>query len=131
LKKDFDKYFDEVIGTLQLTKVERNRYKESLKNSITRWRIKGLLGKDEIPDTGGKLIWDWKMSQDKDMVVQMVNSLSKRIFNYRRKIFGLKDSGVSKAYISYMINELMKEGMPIYYPDYELIDRFFTGGEIE
>ena len=25
----------------------------------------------------------------------------------------------------------MKEGMPIYYPDYELIDRFFTGGEIE
>jgi hypothetical protein len=30
-----------------------------------------------------------------------------------------------------MINELMKEGMPIFYPDYELIDRFFRGGEIE
>ena len=128
---DFDKYFNEVVGTIQLSKVERNRYKESLRNTIKRWEIKGIISENELPDVNGKLIWDWKMSQDKDMVVQMVNSLSKRIFNYRRKIFGLKDSGVSKAYISYMINELMKEGMPIYYPDYELIDRFFTGGEIE
>ncbi|MBT7755586.1 MAG: hypothetical protein HN726_05355 [Candidatus Magasanikbacteria bacterium] len=129
--KNFDKYFDEIIGTLQITRVERERYKESLKNSITRWRIKGLLGKDEIPDTGGKLIWNWKMSQDKDMVIQMVSSVSKRIFNYRRKIFGLKDTGPNKTYIAHMVNELMKEGMPIFYPNPELIDRFFRDGEIE
>jgi|TARA_B100001964_G_scaffold225397_1_gene273178 hypothetical protein len=131
VKKNFDKYFNEIIGTLQITKVERKRYEESLKNTITRWRIKGLLGEDELPDTGGKLIWEWKMSQDKEMVIQMVNSVSKRIFNYRRKIFGLKDTGQNKSYIAHMVNEMMKEGMPIFYPTPELIDRFFTGGEIE
>ena len=107
--KDFDKYFDEIIGTLQITRVERERYKESLKNSITRWRIKGLLGKDEIPDTGGKLIWDWKMSQDKDMVVQMVNSVSKRIFNYRRKIFGLKIWSTEKIKVKKKIRKRKKD----------------------
>ena len=79
----------------------------------------------------GTLIWEWKMSQDKEMVIQMVNSVSKRIFNYRRKIFGLKDTGQNKSYIAHMVNEMMKEGMPIFYPTPELIDRFFTGGEIE
>ena len=29
MKKDFDEYFDEVIGTLQLTKNERIKYKNS------------------------------------------------------------------------------------------------------
>ena len=131
MKKNFDKYFNEIIGTLQITKVERKRYEESLKNTITRWRIKGLLGEDELPDTGGKLIWEWKMSQDKEMVIQMVNSVSKRIFNYRRKIFGLKDTGQNKSYIAHMVNEMMKEGMPIFYPTPELIDKFFRGEGIQ
>ena len=128
---DFDKYFNEVVGTIQLSKVERNRYKESLRNTIKRWEIKGIISENELPDVNGKLIWDWKMSQDKDMVIQMVKSLEKRIFNYRRKIFGLVGSNPNSTYIAYMVNELMKEGMPLFYPNRELIDRFFNGGEIE
>ncbi|MBT6936930.1 MAG: hypothetical protein HN982_05035 [Candidatus Marinimicrobia bacterium] len=128
---DFDKYFNEVVGTIQLSKVERNRYKESLRNTIKRWEIKGIISENELPDVNGKLIWDWKMSQDKDMVIQMVESLSKRIFNYRRKIFGLKDTSPNKTYISHYVNELMKEGMPISYPNQKLIDKFFSGEKIE
>lgn len=129
--KDFDEYFDEVIGTLQLTNVERKNYLKSLRNTLKRWELKGIIQKGELPDVNSDLIWDWKMSQDKEMVIQMVNSLEKRIFNYRRKIFGLKRSNPSSTYISHMVNELMKEGMPLFYPNRELIDRFFNGGKIE
>ncbi|MBT7786994.1 hypothetical protein HN743_02915 [Candidatus Woesearchaeota archaeon] len=128
---DFEKYFKEIIGTLQLTRIERKTYLESLKNTLKRWEIKGIIQKGEIPDVNSDLIWDWKMSQDKDMVIQMVKSLEKRIFNYRRKIFGLVGSNPNSTYIAYMVNELMKEGMPLFYPNRELIDRFFNGGEIE
>jgi len=128
---DFEKYFKEIIGTLQLTRIERKTYLESLKNTLKRWEIKGIIQKGEIPDVNSDLIWDWKMSQDKDMVIQMVKSLEKRIFNYRRKIFGLVGSNPNSTYIAYMVNELMKEGMPLFYPNRELIDRFFKGGEIE
>mgnify|MGYP003962418587 FL=1 len=128
---DFEKYFKEIIGTLQLTRIERKTYLESLKNTLKRWEIKGIIQKGEIPDVNSDLIWDWKMSQDKDMVIQMVKSLEKRIFNYRRKIFGLVGSNPNSTYIAYMVNELMKEGMPIFYPNPELIDRFFRDGEIE
>lgn len=128
---DFNKYFKEIIGTLQLTQVERKTYLESLKNTLKRWEIKGIIQKGELPDVDSDLIWDWKMSQDKEMVIQMVKSLEKRIFNYRRKIFGLVGSSPQQEYIAYMVNELMKEGMPLFYPNRELIDRFFKGGEIE
>ena len=128
---DFEKYFKEIIGTLQLTRIERKTYLESLKNTLKRWEIKVIIQKGEIPDVNSDLIWDWKMSQDKDMVIQMVKSLEKRIFNYRRKIFGLVGSNPNSTYIAYMVNELMKEGMPLFYPNRELIDRFFNGGEIE
>jgi len=128
---DFEKYFKEIIGTLQLTRIERKTYLESLKNTLKRWEIKGIIQKGEIPDVNSDLIWDWKMSQDKDMVIQMVESLSKRIFNYRRKIFGLKDTSPNKTYISHYVNELMKEGMPISYPNQKLIDKFFSGEKIE
>ena len=131
MKKDFDDYFDEVIGTLQLTKNERIKYKDSLRYTLKRWEIKGLIEKGELPDVDSDLIWDWKMAQDKEMVIQMVKSLEKRIFNYRRKIFGLKGTNPNSTYITHMVNELMKEGMPIFYPNRELIDRFFKGGEIE
>jgi len=128
---DFNKYFKEIIGTLQLTQVERKTYLESLKNTLKRWEIKGIIQKGELPDVDSDLIWDWKMAQDKEMVIQMVKSLEKRIFNYRRKIFGLKGTNPNSTYITHMVNELMKEGMPIFYPNRELIDRFFKGGEIE
>ena len=131
MKKDFDEYFDEVIGTLQLTKNERKKYKESLINTLKRWELKGLIEEGELPERGTKRIQEWMMDMDKSMVVQMVGSVEKRIMNYRRKIFGLVGTSPQKQYIAYMVNEMMKEGMPIHYLNQEVIDKFFTGEGIE
>ena len=131
MKKDFDEYFDEVIGTLQLTKNERIKYKKSLMNTLKRWELKGLIEEGELPERGSKRIQEWMMDMDKSMVIQMVGSLEKRIFNYRRKIFGLVGSTPQKEYIAYMVNEMMKEGMPILYLNQDVIDKFFTGEAIE
>ncbi len=131
MKKDFDDYFDEVIGTLQLTKNERIKYKKSLMNTLKRWEIKGLIEEGELPERGTKRIQEWMMDMDKSMVVQMVGSVEKRIMNYRRKIFGLVGTSPQKQYIAYMVNEMMKEGMPIHYLNQEVIDKFFTGEGIE
>ena len=131
MKKDFDEYFDEVIGTLQLTKNERIKYKKSLMNTLKRWEIKGLIEKDELPERSSKRIQEWMMDMDKGMVIQMVGSVEKRIMNYRRKIFGLVGTSPQKQYIAYMVNEMMKEGMPIHYLNQEVIDKFFTGEGIE
>ena len=131
MKKDFDDYFDEVIGTLQLTKNERIKYKDSLRYTLKRWEIKGLIEKGELPGRASKRIQEWMMDMDKSMVVQMVGSIEKRIMNYRRKIFGLVGSSPQKQYIAYMVNEMMKEGMPIHYLNQDVIDKFFTGEGIE
>ena len=131
MKKDFDEYFDEVIGTLQLTKNERIKYKDSLRYTLKRWEIKGLIEKGELPERASKRIQEWMMDMDKSMVIQMVGSVEKRILNYRRKIFGLVGSSPQKQYIAYMVNEMMKEGMPIHYLNQEVIDKFFTGEGIE
>ena len=131
MKKDFDDYFDEVIGTLQLTKNERIKYKKSLMNTLKRWELKGLIEEGELPERGSKRIQEWMMDMDKSMVVQMVGSVEKRIMNYRRKIFGLVGTSPQKQYIAYMVNEMMKEGMPIHYLNQEVIDKFFTGEGIE
>jgi hypothetical protein len=131
MKKDFDDYFDEVIGTLQLTKNERIKYKDSLRYTLKRWEIKGLIEKGELPERASKRIQEWMMDMDKSMVVQMVGSIEKRIMNYRRKIFGLVGSSPQQEYIAYMVNEMMKEGMPIHYLNQEVIDKFFTGEGIE
>ena len=131
MKKDFDDYFDEVIGTLQLTKNERIKYKKSLMNTLKRWELKGLIEEGELPERGSKRIQEWMMDMDKSMVIQMVGSLEKRIFNYRRKIFGLVGTTPQKEYIAYMVNEMMKEGMPIRYLNQEVIDKFFRGEGIQ
>ena len=131
MKKDFDDYFDEVIGTLQLTKNERIKYKDSLRYTLKRWEIKGLIEKGELPERASKRIQEWMMDMDKSMVVQMVGSVEKRIMNYRRKIFGLVGTSPQKQYIACMVNEMMKEGMPIHYLNQEVIDKFFTGEGIE
>jgi len=131
MKKDFDDYFDEVIGTLQLTKNERIKYKKSLMNTLKRWELKGLIEEGELPERTSRRIQEWMMDMDKSMVVQMVGSVEKRIMNYRRKIFGLVGTSPQKQYIAYMVNEMMKEGMPIHYLNQEVIDKFFTGEGIE
>lgn len=130
--KEFEDYFSQVIGKgFNFTRNELEQLKWSLNNTIKRWRIKGIVGKDELPDTGSKLIWSWKMSVDKDQTTKMVKSISKRINNYRRKMFGTKDNGANEPYIAHMVDIMMREGFPIRYPDQELIDRFFRGGDLE
>ena len=131
MKKDFDEYFDEIIGTLQLTKVEKKKYKTSLIATLKRWEIKGLIEEGELPERSSRRIQEWMMDMDKSMVIQMVGSVEKRIMNYRRKIFGLVGSSPQQEYIAYMVNEMMKEGMPIHYLNQEVIDKFFTGEGIE
>ena len=131
MKKDFDDYFDEVIGTLQLTKNERIKYKDSLRYTPKRWEIKGLIEKGELPERASKRIQEWMMDMDKSMVIQMVGSIEKRILNYRRKIFGLVGTSPQKQYIAYMVNEMMKEGMPIHYLNQDVIDKFFKGDPID
>ena len=131
MKKDFDEYFDEVIGTLQLTKNERIKYKDSLIYTLKRWEIKGLIEEGELPERASRRIQEWMMDMDKSMVIQMVGSVEKRIMNYRRKIFGLVGSSPQQEYIAYMVNEMMKEGMPIHYLNQDVIDKFFTGDPID
>ena len=79
MKKDFDEYFDEIIGTLQLTRVEKKKYKTSLKATLKRWEIKGLIERGELPERSSRRIQEWMMDMDKGMVIQMVGSLEKRI----------------------------------------------------
>ena len=113
------------------TKVEKKKYKTSLKATLKRWEIKGLIERGELPERSSRRIQEWMMDMDKGMVIQMVGSLEKRIMNYRRKIFGLVGTTPQKEYIAYMVNEMMKEGMPIRYPNQDVIDKFFRGEGIE
>ena len=130
--KDFDKWVSDVIGKgMNFTPKEKDNIKENLKNTLSRWRMKGLIGKDELPEEGSEIIWEWKRDHDKDMIIKLVRKLNNSIVNYRRKVFGLKGGMVSEAHISHIVNELMKEGMPIFYPNRELIDKFFKGEPIE
>jgi hypothetical protein len=129
---EFEDWFSRVIGKgFNFTRVELDNMKYSMKYSIQRWRVKGLVGDNELPDTGGRLVWSWKMSFDKQQTINLVKSLSKRISNYRRKMFGMKDGGMNEPYIAHMVDLMMREGMPIRYPDQEMIERFFQGGDLE
>ena len=132
MKKDFDNWVKDVIGRgMNFTPNERGRIKKNLKNTLYRWRMKGLIGKDELPDTDSEIIWEWKRDHDKTMVMKLIKKMNSTIVNYRRKVFGLKGGMVSETHISHIVNELMKEGMPIFYPNRELIDKFFRGEPIE
>ena len=132
MKKDFDNWVKDVIGRgMNFTPNERGRIKENLKNTLYRWRMKGLIGKDKLPAADSEIIWEWKRDHDKDMIIKLVRKLNNSIVNYRRKVFGSKGGAVSHVYIAHMLNLMMKEGMPIFYPNYELIDKFFRGVAIK
>lgn len=124
--KGFDELFNDVVGKLQLTTKERAEYKSSLKNSIKRWRIKGELKPDELPDKNHDLVWSWRVQQDKEMLNQLADSLSKRTKHYKRKVFGLKDVPADNRMFRYLIQEFLKEGFRVSYPDRNKIDEFFT-----
>jgi len=130
--KEFDKRVSDVIGKgMNFTPKEKDNIKENLTNTLSRWRLKGLIGKDELPGVGSEIIWEWKRDHDKTMIIKLVKRMNSTIVNYRRKVFGLKGGMVSEAHISHIVNELMKEGMPIFYPNRDLIDKFFKGEPIE
>ena len=124
--KEFDTLFKDVVSKLQLTTRENARYKSSLKNSIKRWRIKGLLEPNELPDKNHDLVWEWRVEQDKEMVNQMAYALANRGKNYKRKVFGLKNSQLNQGYFRVMIQQLLKEGFTLQYPDQKSVDEFFT-----
>ena len=84
MKKDFDEYFDEAIGTLQLTKNERIKYKDSLMNTLKRWELKGLIEEGELPERGTRRIQEWMMDMDKCLVIEMVGSLYRELPFQRR-----------------------------------------------
>lgn len=124
--KGFQELFDDIVKNLQLTEREKADYKSSLKNSIKRWRIKGLLRPDELPDKNHELVWSWRVQQDKQMINQMSESLANRTENYKRKIFGLKNVSANSRMFRHLIQEMLKEGFRIDYPDDKLIEEFFT-----
>ena len=114
-----DKVVREVDG---LTTLERKLYREAFDNEVKRLKIEGLLGKNELPNE--KQIDEWKISMDKNMIIRLCKSVHKRIFNYRRKIFGMS-SIASDVMVGYMINEMMKELIEIRYSDLQSRDKFF------
>ena len=114
-----DKVVKEVDG---LTTLERKLYREAFDNEVKRLKLEGLLGKNELPNE--KQIDDWKISMDKNMIIRLCKSVHKRIFNYRRKIFGMS-SIASDVMVGYMINEMMKELIEIRYSDLQSRERFF------
>ena len=96
--KEFEEYFKRVVGKgFNFTRKELDDMKYSLKYSIQRWRIKGLVDKNELPDSGGRLIWSWKMTFDKEQTIKMVKSISKRINNY--SISAIQPSGICGSLI--------------------------------
>lgn len=129
---EFEEYFSKVIGKgFNFSPKELEQLKWSLKNTIQRWRVKKIVGKDELPDTGGKLIWSWKMSMDKHFTTDIVKAITRYIKNKQRKMFGLKNSHLHEPYIAHMIDVMMREGLTISYPDQEMIERFFDGGNLD
>lgn len=105
-----------------LTTLERKMYRLSFDNEVKRLRLEGSLGENELPNE--KQIDDWKISMDKNMIIKLCKSVHKRIFNYRRKIYGMS-SIASDVMVGYMINEMMKELIEIRYSDLESRDKFF------
>jgi len=124
------KLIEETIGKLQLTKNERQKYEKNLVNTIKLWRIDGRLGEDDVPEHTDRLTTEWMMEMDKMMLSQMSDSLTKRMKNYRRKIWGLKNLPVSQ-YIRMKVDEMVKEGMPLFYTNQDALDRFFNSDSEE
>jgi len=83
-----------------LTTLERKMYRLSFDNEVKRLRLEGSLGENELPNE--KQIDDWKISMDKNMIIKLCKSVHKRIFNYRRKIYGMS-SIASDVMVGYMI----------------------------
>ena len=85
-----------------------------------------MLRPDELPDMNHDLVWSWRVQQDKQMINQMSESLANRTENYKRKIFGLKNVPANARMFRHLIQEMLKEGFRIDYPNDKLIEEFFS-----
>ena len=106
-----------------LTKNEIEIYVEALKNHIIINKGQTWLDKDdislEVEEEG-----DFMVDMDKKMLEKACNHMAKSIYNYRRKLFGIGQTPNAQTLIHF-ITELMKEQLPISYPNYEAIEKFW------
>ena len=106
-----------------LTKNEIELYVEALKNHIIINKGQTWLDKDdislEVEEEG-----DFMVDMDKKMLEKACNHMAKSIYNYRRKLFGIGTTPNAQSLIHF-ITELMKEQLPISYPNYEAIEKFW------
>ena len=106
-----------------LTKNEIELYVEALKNHIVINKGQDWLDKDdislEVEEEG-----DFMVDMDKKMLEKACNHMAKSIYNYRRKLFGIGHTPNAQTLIHF-ITELMKEQLPISYPNYQAIEKFW------
>ena len=106
-----------------LTKNEIELYVEALKNHIIINKGQTWLDKDdislEVEEEG-----DFMVDMDKKMLEKACNHMAKSIYNYRRKLFGIGHTPNAQTLIHF-ITELMKEQLPISYPNYQAIEKFW------
>ena len=106
-----------------LTKNEIELYTEALKNHIIINKGQTWLDKDdislEVEEEG-----DFMVDMDKKMLEKACNHMAKSIYNYRRKLFGIGQTPNAQTLIHF-ITELMKEQLPISYPNYQAIEKFW------
>ena len=112
-----------------LTDKEIDLYETALANYIKINKGKDWLDKDDIvlsiEEEG-----DYMVDMDKKMLEKVCNHMAKSIYNYRRKLFGIGSTPNAQSLIHF-ITELMKEQLPISYPNYEAIEKFWGRYKVE
>ena len=106
-----------------LTSKEIELYEDALQNYMVINKGQDWLGKDDIT-LETKEEGDFMVDMDKQMLEKACSHMAKSIYNYRRKLFGIGSTPNADRLIHF-ITELMKEQLPISYPNYEAIEKFW------
>jgi len=106
-----------------LTDKEIILYESALLNHIKITKGNDWLDKDDI-ELSDVEVGDYMVSMDKQMLQKACEHMAKSIYNYRRKLFGIGETPNPQMLISF-ITELMKEQIPIKYPSYETLAKFW------
>ena len=106
-----------------LTDKEIILYESALLNHIKITKGNDWLDKDVI-ELSDVEVGDYMVSMDKQMLQKACEHMAKSIYNYRRKLFGIGETPNPQMLISF-ITELMKEQIPIKYPSYETLAKFW------
>jgi len=119
-------YLKQLLKASQVSGLTKNEiviYAEALKNHIIINKGQTWLDKDdislEVEEEG-----DFMVDMDKKMLEKACNHMAKSIYNYRRKLFGIGQTPNAQTLIHF-ITELMKEQLPISYPNYQAIEKFW------